>query len=107
MTETTGPSTTSGLAAVEAAVLAVAGVTELYRARPTLGSALDAVRGLASGGGVARAVLDDGVLRLVIGTDGDRPAPTVAHQAHVVALAAAAEAGLPVERVDVRVARVG
>ncbi|GGK91938.1 hypothetical protein JOE58_001578 [Curtobacterium luteum] len=95
------------LTAVETAVLAVPGVAELYRARPTLGSTVSAVKSLAARTAPSRVVLDGDVLRVVIGTDGSRPAPTTAHEAHVAALAVATEHGLVLSRVDVRVARVG
>lgn len=95
------------LTAVEAAVLAVPGVAELYRARPTLGSAVASARSIATGAAVARVVLDEDVLRVVIGTDGSRPAPETARAVHVAALAAATGRGLTLSRVDVRVARVG
>ncbi len=95
------------LSAVEDAVLAVPGVAELYRARPTIGSAVAAARNLAGRTAVARVVLDDDVLRVVIGTDGSRPAPATARAAHVAALAAAEAHGLALSRVDVRVARIG
>ncbi|ROP65441.1 hypothetical protein [Curtobacterium sp. PhB115] len=95
------------LTAVEAAVTAVPGVTDLYRARPTVASAVHAVRGLTSSTAPFRVVVDDGVLRLVIGTDGFRPAPEVAGAVHDAALAAATAGGLVLTRVDVRVARVG
>ncbi|MDR6172425.1 MULTISPECIES: hypothetical protein [unclassified Curtobacterium] len=94
-------------AAIEAAVVAVPGVAELYRARPTLGSAVGAAKNLATRTAVARVVLDDDVLRIVIGTDGSVPAPETARAAHLAALAAATEHGLPLSRVDVRIARVG
>lgn len=94
-------------AAIETAVLAVPGVAELYRARPTLGSAVGAARNLATRTAVARVVLDDDVLRIVIGTDGSVPAPETARAAHLAALAAATAHGLPLSRVDVRIARVG
>ena len=95
------------LAVVETAVLAVPGVAELYRPRPTIGSTVASARSLATGGPVARVVLDDDVLRLVIGTDGARPAPETARAAHLAALDTARAHGLSVSRVDVRVARVG
>lgn len=95
------------LTAVEAAVLEVPGVADLYRARPTLGSAVSAVKSLAARTAPSRVVLDGDVLRIVIGTDLSRPAPETAHEAHVAALAAATEHGLALSRVDVRVARIG
>lgn len=95
------------VAAIEAAVLRVPGVAELYRAKPTLGSALDAARQIAARTSVSRVVLDDDVLRVVIGTDGSVPAPATARAAHVAALEAAAEHGVALGRVDVRVARIG
>lgn len=95
------------LAAVEQAVVGVPGVTDLYRARPTVASAVSGVRGIVSSATPARIVVDDGVLRVVIGTDGYRPAPEVARAVHDVALAAASAHGLALMRVDVRVARVG
>ncbi|MBT2503496.1 hypothetical protein [Curtobacterium sp. ISL-83] len=95
------------LATVDAAVLAVPGVAELYRARPTVESAITAARGLVRGAGAPRVVLDDDVLRVVIGTDGVLPAPETARAAHLAALAAATAGGLVVARADVRVARVG
>ncbi|SOC87685.1 hypothetical protein SAMN05660766_1370 [Curtobacterium sp. 314Chir4.1] len=94
-------------AAVEEAVLAVPGVADLYRARPTLGSTVTAAKNLATRSTIARVVLDDDVLRIVIGTDGSVPAPETARAAHLAALAAATAHGLPLSRVDVRVARVG
>ncbi len=95
------------LAALEHVITGVPGVAELYRARPTVTSAVQAVRGLTTGGTSARFVVDGDVLRVVIGTDGVRPAPDVACDVHDVVLDAAAEHGLPLSRVDVRVARVG
>ncbi|MGL3199125.1 MULTISPECIES: hypothetical protein [Curtobacterium] len=95
------------LTAVETAVLSVPGVADLYRARPTLGSAVSVVKNLASRTAPSRVVLDGDVLRVVIGTDGSRPAPTIAHEAHAAALAVATEHGVALSRVDVRVARVG
>jgi hypothetical protein len=96
------------LAAIEAAVLEVPGVTDLYRSRPTVASAVQAVRSIATSSGPLRIVVDDDdALRVVIGTDGFRPAPEVARAVHDVALATAAAHGLALSRVDVRVARVG
>lgn len=95
------------LAAVEAAVLEVPGVADLYRARPTLGSAASAVKRIADGTAPSRVVLDGDVLRIVIGTDLSRPAPETAHEAHVAALAVATAHGVALSRVDVRVARIG
>lgn len=95
------------LAAIEAAVLQVPGVTDLYRSRPTVASAVQAVRSIATNTGPLRIVVDDDALRVVIGTDGFRPAPEVARAVHDVALATAAASGLALSRVDVRVARVG
>jgi hypothetical protein len=94
-------------AAIEAAVLAAPGVADLYRARPTVGSAVESARRIASRAPVSRVVLDDDVLRVVIGTDGSLPAPATARSAHDAALRVAAEHGLTLGRVDVRVARVG
>ncbi|WP_420368397.1 hypothetical protein [Curtobacterium sp. L1-20] len=95
------------LTAVETAVLAVPGVAELYHARPTLGATIDTAKRLASRVALARVVLDGDVLRVVIGTDGARPAPETARAAHRAALDAASAHGLVLSRVDVRVARVG
>lgn len=96
------------LAAIEAAVTGVPGVTDLYRSRPTVASAFQAVRSLAANTGPLRIVVDDDdALRVVIGTDGFRPAPEVARAVHDAALATAAAHGLALSRVDVRVARVG
>ncbi|MBT1546726.1 hypothetical protein [Curtobacterium aurantiacum] len=96
------------LAAIEAAVTDVPGVTDLYRSRPTVASAFQAVRSIATNTGPLRIVVDDdGALRVVIGTDGFRPAPEVARAVHDAALATAAARGLALSRVDVRVARVG
>ena len=95
------------LTAVETAVLAVPGVSELYQARPTLSSTIDAAKRLATHTSLARVVLDDDVLRIVIGTDGELPAPETARAAHLAALAVAEAHGLALSRVDVRVARVG
>lgn len=100
-------STDDVFTAIETAVLAVPGVTELYRARPTLGSTIATAKDLVTGSAPSRVVLDDDVLRVVIGTDGVRPAPETARAAHLAALAAATEHGLALSRVDVRVARVG
>lgn len=92
------------LVAVEAAVLAVPGVAEVYRARPTLQSTVTAVRQAA---GSARVVLDGDVLRVVIGTDGVLPAPQVARAVHHAVIAECDRHGLTLARVDVRIARVG
>ncbi|OEI67370.1 hypothetical protein [Curtobacterium sp. ER1/6] len=98
-------------AAIEAAVLAVPGVAELYRARPTLGdvlgSAVDSAKRLAAHTPGPRVVLDEDVLRVVIGTDGSLPAPATARAAHLAAWEAAAARGVALARVDVRIARVG
>ncbi len=99
--------TDESMTAVETAVLAVPGVADLYRARPTLGSAVSAVKSLAARTAPGRVVLDGDVLRVVIGTDGSRPAPAIAHEAHVAALTAATGLGIALSRVDVRVARIG
>jgi hypothetical protein len=107
--ETAGTWTAEALLAVEAAVLAVPGVTDLYRPRPTIGSAVAAVRRLGPGsaGTGARVGVDGSVLHLAIGTDGAAPAPGVAHAVHDAALAAASAAGRTPTRIDVRVARIG
>jgi hypothetical protein len=106
---TAGTWTAEALLAVEAAVLAVPGVTDLYRPRPTIGSAVAAVRRLGPGaaGAGARVGVDGSVLHLAIGTDGAAPAPGVAHAVHDAALAAAHAAGRTPTRIDVRVARIG
>ncbi|MCJ1714780.1 hypothetical protein ACLBWP_06820 [Microbacterium sp. M1A1_1b] len=93
--------------AVEAAVLEVPGVAELYRAKPTLQSAAAAVQRISEQGTPPRVVVDGDVLRVVIGTDGFAPAPQVARAVHDAAFAAARAAGHTLSRVDVRVARVG
>lgn len=93
--------------AIETAVLEVPGVAELYRAKPTLHSAVDAVQRISATGTPPRVVVDGDVLRVVIGTDGFAPAPQVARAVHDAALAAATAAGHTLSRVDVRVARVG
>lgn len=93
--------------AVEAAVLGVPGVAELYRAKPTLQSAVAAVRRISAQGEPPRVVVDGDVLRVVIATDGFAPAPQVARAVHDAALAAAEAAGHTLSRIDVRVARVG
>lgn len=93
--------------AVESAVLGVPGVAELYRAKPTLQSAVAAVQRFSAQGEPPRVVVDGDVLRVVIATDGFAPAPQVARAVHDAALAAAAAAGHTLSRVDVRVARVG
>lgn len=103
--EATGAGT--ALAAIEAAVLGVAGVADLFHARPTLGSTVTSVRHLTTPASAPRVVVDGDVLRIVIGTDGVRPAPQVARAVHDVALAAATRHGLVLARIDVRVARVG
>lgn len=100
------PWTDDELRAVETAVLAVPGVTELYRGRPTVGSAVAAVRRIRASEGGLRVVADGDVLRVVIGTDGASPAPTVARAVHDAVLQALA-VGTPPSRVDVRVARIG
>lgn len=94
-------------AAIEEAVLAATGVADLYRAKPTLGSAVESARRIASRAPVSRVVLDDDVLRVVVGTDGSVPARVAARAAHDAALRVAGERGLTLGRVDVRIARVG
>jgi hypothetical protein len=100
------PWTDDELRAVETAVLAVPGVTELYRGRPTVGSAVAAVRRLGASEGGLRVVPDGDVLRVVIGTDGASPAPAVARAVHDAVLTVLGTR-TPPSRVDVRVARVG
>jgi hypothetical protein len=95
------------LATVEAAVLAVPGVSELYRARPTITSAVTAVRHGTTPANLPRIVVDGAVLRVVIGTDGFVPAPQVARAVHDAALAEGVRLGVTLTRVDVRIARVG
>lgn len=95
------------VAAIEAAVLAVPGVAELYRANPGLGTAVDSARRLAGRAPGSRVALDEDVLRVVIGTDGSVPAPATARAAHAAAYEAATGHGVTLARVDVRIARVG
>jgi hypothetical protein len=97
----------AALLAVEAAVLDVPGVTDVYRARPTVGSAVAAVRRLGAGESGPRIVADGSALRVVIGTDGATPAPAVARAVHDAVLAVAAASGPTPTRIDVRVARIG
>jgi len=95
------------LASIETAVLGVAGVADLFHAKPTLGSTARSVRHLTTPASAPRIVVDGDVLRVVIGTDGVVPAPQVARAVHDAALAEAARNGLVLARIDVRVARVG
>ncbi|WP_144763253.1 hypothetical protein [Curtobacterium sp. 9128] len=95
------------LAAIETAVLAVPGVAELYRAMPTIESAIASIRGVRGTEPTPRIVVDDGELRVVIGTDGVVPAPRVARAVHDAAVAEADRHALALTRIDVRVARVG
>ncbi|MCY1696106.1 hypothetical protein [Curtobacterium sp. SL109] len=96
----------AALAAIEAVVLEVPGVADLFRARPTVQSAVTAIRfGVTPT--VSRLVLDGAVLRIVIGTDGFAPAPAVARAVHDAALDEAARHRLVLSRVDVRIARIG
>jgi len=95
------------LASIETAVLGVAGVADLFHAKPTLGSTARSVRHLTTPASAPRIVVDGDVLRVVIGTDGVVPAPQVARAVHDAALAEAARDGLVLARIDVRVARVG
>lgn len=97
----------SALASIETAVLGVAGVADLFHAKPTLGSTARSVRHLTTPASAPRIVVDGDVLRVVIGTDGVLPAPRVARAVHDAALAEAARNGLVLARIDVRVARVG
>ncbi|NII41929.1 hypothetical protein E9228_002587 [Curtobacterium flaccumfaciens] len=99
--------TDDALLAVEAVVLDVAGVTDLYRGRTSVGSAVAAVRRLGSSDAAPRIAVDGAVLRIVIGTDGAAPAPTVARAVHDAVLAAARASGRQPTRIDVRVARIG
>jgi len=96
----------TALTAIEAVVRQVPGVTDVYRARPTVHSAVAAVRAGATPT-VSRLVLDGAVLHIVIGTDGFAPAPAVAHAVHDAALDEAARHRLALSRIDVRVARIG
>lgn len=105
------PWTDEALLAVEAVVLAVPGVTDLYRGRTSVGnavgSAVAAVRRIGSSDAAPRIAVDGTTLRIVIGTDGAAPAPTVAHAVHDAVLAAARATGRQPTRIDVRVARIG
>lgn len=96
----------AALAAIEAVVLEVPGVADLFRARPTVQSAVTAIR-VGVTPTVSRLVLDGAVLRIVIGTDGFAPAPAVARAVHDAALDEAARHRLVLSRVDVRIARIG
>ena len=96
----------TALTAIEAVVLEVPGVADLFRARPTVQNAVSAIRtGVTPT--VSRLVLDGAVLHIVIGTDGFAPAPGVARAVHDAALAEAARHRLVLSRVDVRIARIG
>jgi hypothetical protein len=103
--------TEDALLAVEAAVLDVPGVTDVYRGRTTIGnavgSAVAAVTHIGSPGTSSRITVDGRVLRIVIGTDGAAPAPSVARSVHDAVLAAARASGREPARIDVRVARIG
>ncbi|WP_267421564.1 MULTISPECIES: hypothetical protein [unclassified Curtobacterium] len=107
-TTPTEPTTWSAtaLAAIEAVVLGVPGVADVFRARPTVQSAVAAIR-VGVTPTVSRLVLDGAVLRIVIGTDGFAPAPAVARAVHDAALDEAARHRLVLSRVDVRIARIG
>lgn len=114
-TDTQVPATTSteppawsatALTAIEAVVLEVPGVADVFRARPTVQSAVSAIR-VGVTPTVSRLVLDGAVLHIVIGTDGFAPAPGVARAVHDAALEEAARHRLVLSRVDVRIARVG
>jgi hypothetical protein len=96
----------AALAAIEAVVLEVPGVADVFRARPTVQSAVAAIR-VGVTPTVSRLVLDGAVLRIVIGTDGFAPAPAVARAVHDAALDEAARHRLVLSRVDVRIARIG
>jgi hypothetical protein len=102
-----GSWTDEALLVIETAVRDVPGVTDVYRSRPTVGSAVAAVRRLASSESGPRIVVDGSALRVVIGTDGAAPAPAVARAVHDAVLAAAAASGPTPTRIDVRVARIG
>jgi hypothetical protein len=107
--------TEDALLAVEAAVFDVPGVTDIYRGRTTIGnaignavgSAVAAMTHVGSSGTPSRITVDGRVLRVVIGTDGAAPAPSVARAVHDAVLAAARASGREPARVDVRVARIG
>jgi hypothetical protein len=96
----------AALTAIEAVVLEVPGVADVFRARPTVQSAVSALRSGVTPT-VSRLVLDGAVLRVVIGTDGVVPAPAVARAVHDAALQEAARHQLALSRVDVRIARIG
>lgn len=96
----------TALTAIEAVVLEVPGVADVFRARPTVQSAVSAIR-VGVTPTVSRLVLDGAVLHIVIGTDGFAPAPGVARAVHDAALEEAARHRLVLARVDVRIARVG
>jgi hypothetical protein len=96
----------TALTAIEAVVLEVPGVADVFRARPTVQSAVSAIR-VGVTPTVSRLVLDGAVLHIVIGTDGFAPAPGVARAVHDAALEEAARHRLVLSRVDVRIARVG
>jgi hypothetical protein len=98
------------VAQLERSILAVPGVDEVYRARPSVGAVTTHLRRISGAHAltpIPRVVVDDGVVRVSIGTDGALPAPAVARAVHDTVMAEATALGLAVERVDVTIARVG
>jgi hypothetical protein len=95
---------------LENVVATVAGVEEVYRARPTIGAVAGHLREITGARAltpIPRVVVEDRVMRVSIGTDGTVPAPEVARAVHDALHAAATTLGVEVDRIDVTVARVG
>lgn len=94
---------------LEALVDALEGVAHIYQPRATL-PALLAARAATDGTTPPPPprieLCDDATVALTIATEADSVSPEVAHRVHDALLARLQEAGVPVTRIDVRIARV-
>ncbi|MFZ7087157.1 hypothetical protein [Curtobacterium sp. RRHDQ10] len=94
---------------LEAVITAVPGVCRLFASAPAIGDAATIARELVTTGvltGPPRVRVDDGVVSAVISSDHATPAPRVARAVHDAVETFMASRGLPLVRVEVRIARV-
>lgn len=96
---------------LEKVIAGVPGVGRLYGSAPAIGEAATMAKELVTTGGVSLPprirVADDDVVSVSIATEHGRPAPEVARAVHDAVEAFMADRGLPLTRVEVRIAHIG
>jgi uncharacterized alkaline shock family protein YloU len=95
---------------LEKVVAGVDGVGRLYGAPPAIGEAATMARDLVTTGGVTLPprirLADDDVVTVSIATEHGRPAPEVARAVHDAVETFMTSRGLPLARVEVRIAHI-